>query len=195
MNKKQLAIVTLVLSLFALTVTGCGLSQASTATAPSSNPTANISADESNLAGTSLDISIPALDETVDIISYEINPVGTYRREMLFDAMVGVTVARLEGISCNEEDIIARIINMSSTDIRDIVIIEDPSLTARLTYPAWRIAYTTGENEDTRQNTDIYVLTDEWNFYFHTAVPTDFAEEYNPIIESWIVSIGLTDAD
>jgi len=56
-------------------------------------------------------------------------------------------------------------------------------------YPC--ITYTTGSNEDTLANVDIYVQTGGMDYRFHTFTPVDALDTYNDIIEAWIDSLSL----
>ncbi|MCL2434354.1 MAG: hypothetical protein FWD16_07560 [Clostridia bacterium] len=71
---------------------------------------------------------------------------------------------------------------------------QNDALTQKLSYPAWRIDYVTGQNEDTRTHVAIYVGTDEWDFIADFSVAADFYEEYEAAVQGWIDSITLKDA-
>ena len=147
------------------------------------------------LAPSNLTLSVPALEGMADKILEKSNPDGTSQKILLYDATVGITISRVIPVGFSEDAVFAQMVDTGSTNVSDLVIAQDDAVSAALTYPAWRVTYLTGENEDTRQNTDIYIQTDAWDFYFHTDVPIDNAKDYSAVIESWIASFTLTDAE
>lgn len=60
-------------------------------------------------------------------------------------------------------------------------------------YPARRLTFLTGENEDTRQCALVTFLTDSGTFAFAVEISADFYEEYQDAAEAWIASMKLLD--
>lgn len=73
----------------------------------------------------------------------------------------------------------------------DLTINDAPDVSAQLTYPAYRIEYTTGENEDKCKAVDIYVETQDWAYIFHTLTPIDSFDDYSALIDEWIGTLHL----
>ncbi len=70
---------------------------------------------------------------------------------------------------------------------------DDKTLSSSLTYPAYRIHWESGSNEDTRQNVGVVVLTDNFTFYYGYGCPIDYYEENEEFYESELDSIELID--
>jgi hypothetical protein len=188
MTRKQLISAILALIVCFVMISGCHTVSSPAEVTPSP-------IDGSALEKTDLTLSIPALEGTADLILEKSNPDGTRQQILLYDAVVGITISRLDSVGYSEDAVSAQITDTGNTAINNLAIVPDDTVSAQLTYPAWRISYTTGENEDTCQNTDIYIQTDAWDFYFHTSVPVDYAEDYSAIIESWIASFNLIESE
>ena len=66
--------------------------------------------------------------------------------------------------------------------------VEDADLTAKLTYPVYKISWESGSNEDTKQAVGVVVLTDGYTYYFGYKCPIDYFEEnadfYNGELQS-----------
>ena len=73
----------------------------------------------------------------------------------------------------------------------DLTINDAPDVSAQMTYPAYRIEYTTGENEDKCKAVDIYVETQDWAYIFHTLTPIDSFDDYSALIDEWIGTLCL----
>ena len=55
--------------------------------------------------------------------------------------------------------------------------VEDPELSAKFTYPVYKISWESGSNEDTKEAVGIVVLTDKYTFYFGYRCSVDDYEE------------------
>lgn len=137
---------------------------------------------------------IPILTKNTELIGNVSQENGTYREELLYDGMVSIVAERLLLIEFSKEAIVKQIESLNTVAVKDVKIEQDATISARLSYPAWRITYTTGSNEDTRTNLDFYIQTDAWDYRFHTSTPVDSFAEYSESIESWIESINLTES-
>ncbi len=54
---------------------------------------------------------------------------------------------------------------------------EDSDLSAKLTYPVYKVSWESGENEDTKQAVGVVVLTDNYTYYFGYKCPIDDFED------------------
>jgi len=153
--------------------------------------------DESsdNNYATGLTLVVPVLTDNVETVDSRFNDDGTYREELLFDGMVGIVTERVSGVEYSEDAVIAQISGLDGEDISNVSIEQDDAVSEQLSYPAWLVTYETGENEDTRQNVDVYIQTDGWDFRFHTSTPIDAFADYSENIEYWIESLGFFEAD
>lgn len=109
---------------------------------------------------------------------------GTFTDAYVYESMVGVTFARLAfGAEASEVGMV--IAQRAGIDPEDMVRTEEESLDG---YPAYRLEYTIGSNEDTRHSID-KVFVDEAEsviHWFHCAIPVDWYEDYKDITEEWI---------
>ncbi len=69
----------------------------------------------------------------------------------------------------------------------------DDTLCASLTYPAYRLHWKTGSNEDSRQAVGVVVLTDNFTFYYGFKCSVDDYEENTDFYESELDSLELLD--
>lgn len=195
MGKRHALILTIALLCLALILAGCTTAPQPTVQAATAAPTteATPAATEEGIKG--LVLVIPVLKDNVETVSNTDNEDGTYREELLFDGMVTVVTERVARIDYSEEAIAKQINKLNGVDASDLVVKKDDAISTKLSYPAWRITYTTGANEDTRSNVDIYIQTDEWDFRLHTSIPSDSFDDYLDNIEAWIEAIDLFDGE
>lgn len=137
---------------------------------------------------------VPVLKADLETISNDIRQDGTYREESLFQSMVSIVCERCTSVEFSEDAIVEQIVNLTEVDLSEVTIEQDTPTSNRLSFPAWRLTYTTGANEDTRKNVDIYIQTDGWDYRFHTSTPIDAFADYSDFIEAWIESLELFDA-
>lgn len=159
---------------------------------PSPTETQSAAAETTAPAIKGLVLTVPVLVKNVDTISSVVNADGTYREELLYDGMVSIVDESLAGVESTKEAISKQITSLNDVEVSDMTVAQDATISTKLSYPAWRITYTTGANEDTRANVDIYIQTDSGDFRFHTSTPVDAYDEYKESIESWIESFGLS---
>ena len=165
------------------------VSSSATASAETQPP-----APETTPAGSlGLFMAVPVLTRNVVTVGIENREDGTYREELLFDTVVGIVIERVKRAEANEQAIARQIDSLNGTAAKDITIAKDDAVSAKVTYPAWRITYETGENEDTRSNLDIYIQTDDWDFRFHITAPADNIDDYKYAIPEWIEAVELFD--
>jgi len=69
----------------------------------------------------------------------------------------------------------------------------DEGVSAALTYPAYRVSWESGANEDTRQHLGVVVLTDNFTFYYGFGCPIDYYEENSSLYESELDGISFID--
>lgn len=134
---------------------------------------------------------VTALTDNFETISADYNNDGAYYEELLYDGMVRILLERIPGTDADALSIARNINALNGVDAEDISVEQNPVISAQLGYPAWWVTYTTGSNEDTLANVDIYVQTDGMDYRFHTSTPVDALETYSDIIEAWIDSLSL----
>lgn len=168
---------------------------------PTASPTVTASADIPSPSPTvappieGLLLVTSLLVDSVEKISTETRADGTYYEQVLVDALVSVVFERVTRVESDEQAVTKQIASLNNVAITDVSIEQDTKVSSQLSYPTWRISYITGENEDTRQNVDLYIQTDGWDFRFHTSTPIDAYEDYKESIETWIESLDLTDSN
>lgn len=70
---------------------------------------------------------------------------------------------------------------------------EDATLSSSLSYPAYRVYWESGSNEDSRQDVGVVVLTDSFTYYYGFGCPVDYYEENADFYESELDSVELID--
>lgn len=117
---------------------------------------------------------------------------GTFCEEYLYNDSIGVVIERLAprpyDADAPLEAVLAR-----EYGAKGITVNADDAVSNRLTYPAWRVDYTTGANEDKRICTDIYVQAELNDFRFHIGIPADIYEESSALAEQWISTLMLVE--
>ncbi len=69
----------------------------------------------------------------------------------------------------------------------------DEAVSESTTYPAYRVYWESGANEDTRQNAGVVVLTDDFTYYYGYGCPIDYYEDNEDFYESELDSVELID--
>ncbi len=69
--------------------------------------------------------------------------------------------------------------------------VEDSDLSAKLTYPVYKVSWESGSNEDTKQAVGVVVLTDNYTYYFGYKCPIDNFEENAEFYNSELQGIEL----
>jgi hypothetical protein len=146
--------------------------------------------DPSEIPGLTLDS--PKVSDKLETVSSVVRKDGGYRVEAMYDSVIQIIDERVKRTQANAESIAAQIDQLNAVPATDVKVTQDAALTKLLSYPAWRATYTTGANEDTRTNMDIYVQTDDMDFRFHTSTPSESYIEYKKTIESWIQALEFT---
>lgn len=135
-------------------------------------------------------------EDQTELVDYEEYSDISYSQTYLYDGGV-VTYSFERYTACSDGDdvylFLAADVYASKTD-EELTMTEDDDLTARLSYPAYRIEYMTGSNEDTCQNMDVAALLDDCTLLFHVSASLDNYEEYQSIIEGWIDALEIVDA-
>lgn len=67
------------------------------------------------------------------------------------------------------------------------------ALSENYSYPVAIAEYFTGDNEDSRKNTDLFIATDQWIFRVHIAISVDAEEDYRGLVPGWLGSMALED--
>ena len=141
---------------------------------------------------TGLVLAVPALPEDkLETIGSATNSDDTYRIEAIYDGIVHIYDERVLKTDSDAASIAAKITSLNAVESTGIKVKKDSALSKKFTYPVWRVTYTTGANEDTRTNLDIYIQTDGMDYRFHTDTPSEGYNEYEAQIETWIQSLSL----
>lgn len=140
-----------------------------------------------------LTLEVPGLSDGAELINETNEDDGTSRTEWLYDSSVTIVSARVQCIEADAQSLETQIMDLGGMDTSKFDASIDDNLSQKFSYPVWRIRYTTGSNEDTRTNEDIYIQTDRMDYWFHTSTPSDFYEDYRETIETWIISLVFSD--
>ena len=80
---------------------------------------------------------------------------------------------------------------MVDNDAKITETVDDSDLSAKLTYPVYKISWESGENEDTRQAVGVVILTDNYTYYYGYKCPIDFFEDNEEFYNSELADIEL----
>ena len=99
--------------------------------------------------------------------------------EYSYDGMIYFSIEELSPAPYGEDAVLEQIENLEPYTINITTLTESAEHKNLLNWPCWLVVYDEGENEDTRQCTDVYVQTDTADFRVHTSVSADFAQDYH----------------
>lgn len=124
------------------------------------------------------------------------NPDGSYFYEdMTEDGITIITNMSYPNSQRDGQDMDAYAENIVCAQVdNDAVIsetVEDTDLTAKLSYPVYKISWESGSNEDTKQAVGVVVLTDNYTFYYGYKCPIDFFEENEAFYNDELQNIEL----
>lgn len=222
---KKLCIVVLMGALLLVSIGCGGSPSAQDATAPSETPAAataeeatpapvTLAAEESGTPeltdediarmemegeeSSRLWLRIEDMERSASLMNSEVGDDGSRADTFLYDENVGVAIERLPSASLDdgiEEGIVQRISELSAVPVNAIDIEEDVGASTELTYPAYRLFYQTGEDENAIWNVDLYVLADTCDLHIRTMTPISVEEDYIEIIIGWFYSVELEVSD
>ena len=136
-------------------------------------------------------------EDQAELVDYEEYSDVSYVQTYMYDGGM-VTYSFERYAPCEDSGdvnlFLAADVYASKTDA-ELTITEDDDLTARLSYPTYRVEYVTGSNEDTCQNMDVAAMLDDCTLIFHVSAGADNYEEYQSVIEGWIDALEIVDAD
>ncbi len=122
---------------------------------------------------------------TLDTAEYEeITPDSEYMLEGLLYVRLQ-TFPKVSDDAYDEQSMAERIEALEDSKIAGITLALSDEYSAQLTYPAWRIIYETGANEDAKRCEDIYFQTDTNEYRVHTSAPVDAAEGYRDDLKDY----------
>jgi hypothetical protein len=148
-------------------------------------------------------LEIPKFPKDAEVIDFAQNEDGVvaYTR-MIDDGCLVLVVERLKNVMDDGEDFTAGKVGKFVAEIEelgedDVDVTENEEEFAELySYPVASATYTTGENEDTRGNFDLYMFTDEWVFRIKVSISADYMENYggeSGKIKDWLYNMKLRD--
>lgn len=145
-------------------------------------------------------IEINGLPESTFDVDFQMNDEGvaSYTR-MIDDGLVALVVERLpvendEGEMITPDNLAALVASFEGIEEDGIAVTADMDNFAELfTYPVAGVDYVTGDNEDARDNADLFIFTDSWLFRIHIVVGADFTEDYEEMIGGWLTNIKLVE--
>ena len=126
-----------------------------------------------------------ALPENTEL-DMEIMENGDYTNSYLIDdSMATVLMAHRE-----EATDASAFLKELYPEVKDAKAVEQLPIAS---YPAERLTFTIGDNEDTRRCVLVAISTDSGSFAFAAEVPSDFFADYQQTVEAWISSLDLID--
>ena len=124
-----------------------------------------------------------------------------FQRYALSDEPVYFEILRLapaywvELESSMEDWLVEGVIMVLEPDAYDINIAEDQAISGRLTYPSYRIRFTTGTNEDTCFHRGLLVVTDSYTFWSNCWAYADYFENHELDVDKWLDSVDCVEGD
>jgi len=141
-------------------------------------------------------IEVSKFPEEADFADFEMNDEGVASFTRVIDGgTVALVVERLLVADTDGEPVTPETLGKFVAGIEGIQeekIEITPSLDdfAELySYPVAGAEFTTGENEDTRKNIDLFLFTDSWLFRIHTSIAADSFDEYEDQVKEWLTSL------
>ncbi|WP_026528560.1 hypothetical protein [Butyrivibrio sp. VCD2006] len=124
------------------------------------------------------------------------NDDGTYYYEdMTEDGLTVITNMCYVNSQRDGQDMDAYAENLVCAQVNSDAVItgsaQDEELSAKLTYPVYKIDYESGENEDTKQAVGVVILTDNFTYYYGYECPIDFFEDNQEFYEEELKNIAL----
>jgi hypothetical protein len=127
-----------------------------------------------------------ALPEDAQPYDGKILENGDYTQPYLVgDGMAAVILARRD--AATDAEAFLKDLYPEATDAKAI------SQQPVASYPAERLTFTNGENEDTRQGVLVAFSTDSGSFAFVAEISADSYDDYKDTVEAWISSLDLID--
>ena len=112
-------------------------------------------------------------------------------RRMLDEGSLVVTLGRTLSDKLSDKDTIAAFFGEDNVELK---ITEDKALSTQLGCTAYTVAWSSGSNEDTRQDFAVVASNvDEWALYAYFSVDEDYAKDYEDRIDDWIDSLEIID--
>ena len=147
---------------------------------------------EAEESGNGLWLSIPSVESEGTLMRSEENAQGVRADTYFYDGLVAIVIERLlPGSGDTLESIVARTASWENVSEEEIATEVDDVTAGQLGHPSYRLFYTTGGNEDTRWNMDLWVMTGPWDFRVHVVIPIDYDEEYAEQVIHWFYEVEL----
>ncbi|MBQ9550782.1 MAG: hypothetical protein IJU87_08215 [Lachnospiraceae bacterium] len=126
------------------------------------------------------------------------NEDGTYFYEdMTEDSMTLITNMCAPASSGEDRDPAAYAESFVSAEVDSDALVtetkEDTKLSAAFSYPVYRVSWTSGSNEDTKQAEGVVVLTDSFTFYYGFRCPIDEYDSNAAFYEGELDGLELMD--
>jgi hypothetical protein len=149
-------------------------------------------------------LEIPKFPKDAEVIDFAQNEDGVAAlSRMIDDGLLVLVVERLKNAMDDGEDFTADKVGKFVAEIEelgedDVDVTENEEEFAELySYPVASATYITGENEDTRNNLDLYMFTDKWVFRVKVSISADHMENYGGEdggkLKEWFYNMKLRD--
>ena len=141
-------------------------------------------------------IEVSKFPEEVERAAFDMNDEGVASFTRILDGgVIALVVERLPVSNTDGEPVTPENIGKLVAEFEGIAedrIKVTPSLDgfAKLySYPVAGAEFKTGEDEDARNNIDLFLFTDPWLFRIHVSVAADSMEEYEERIQEWLKNL------
>ena len=134
-------------------------------------------------------VLVGSFGQDAEMLSYGEMEDGAYSQALLVDGGVLITTGR-DVLAPGVNDTLDAAIASAYPDAYDILIMDMDPVAG---YPAERIRFYQGDNEDTHIVDYVYVPTDAWVFYAEISVPMEWRDDYEDLVDAWVASIDLFD--
>lgn len=134
-------------------------------------------------------VLVGSFGANAEMLSYTEGEQGGYSESLLVDDGVLITTGR-EAREEGRNDTIDAALASGYSDAYDILIVDMQPIAG---YPAERVRFYQGSNEDTHIVDYVYIPTDDWVFFAEISVPADWRGDYAELVDVWVDSIDLFD--
>jgi hypothetical protein len=106
-----------------------------------------------------------------------------------------IITERLTKTNRTEADIVEYIAKTHNLDPAKLVISRQAQLSAKYTYPVYRVDYSMGEGASTIMYHDLYIKADRWDYRIHVGVSKSVHTKYLTSIEAWFYNLNFSTSD
>lgn len=189
-----------------ITLSACGTAQdaASVSTTPVATPSTTSTGESSSTPTSSssftkvdgLSLDLPSWPES-KLVDSSLDADGTFYRDYETPAGLGLSVGRQLPLAMGSKEPVDAIADLfqQAAGTEDVPEVRaDAAAAASLSYPAYRVAFSSGSGSTARTMELLYVTTDDWALLFGVSAASDkLPSGFDASVESVLGSVKLVD--